>query len=308
VKEQDLSVSVIGEVYGNLRLVNPRAEKQMRASLERYGQMSPVVVCRGACEGYELLDGFKRLRATRRLGAQRCLRARVLEVGARAAKAAVLCLNWVSRSVSDLEEGWVVYALCRDDGLSQAEVGQLLERDRSWVSRRLSLVERLSDEVQSQLRLGLITGTVGRELARVPRGTQQPLLETIATHGLGSREVAQLVTLYLESSRKQQGRLLEAPRKALSKAGQSRATVARDPRLSRAGNRLLGDLCGMQQACARVASALSLQGLSQLRPGDHLVLAPAVGRAHRAGRQAAEVLQAALSAAQGGPDDVVQQP
>ena len=47
VNEQDLSLEEIGEVYGHLRLSNPRAEKQMQASLERYGQMSPVVVvCR----------------------------------------------------------------------------------------------------------------------------------------------------------------------------------------------------------------------------------------------------------------------
>jgi ParB/RepB/Spo0J family partition protein len=304
--EQDLRLVDIGEGYGSLRLVNPRAEEQMRGSLDRYGQMSPVVVCRGADGGYELLDGFKRLRASRRLE-RPTLRARVLKVGARAAKAAVLCLNWVSRSVSDLEEGWVVHALCREDGLTQVEAGQLLGRDRSWVSRRLSLVERLSDEAQSQLRLGLITGTVGRELSRVPRGTQERVLEAVTEHGLGSREVAGLVELLSEVSRKEQERILRAPREALSARGKG-PTVVRDPRLSEAGNQLLVKLSRMEHACAQVVSTVGIEGLSRLAPGDLLVLAPALGQAQRASRQASEVLAGVLSAAQGQRDDDLQQP
>lgn len=304
--EPVLSLEEIGEGYGDLRLVNPRAERQMRESLLRYGQMSPVVVGRGTDGGYELLDGFKRLRSSRQIGTLDTLRARLLEVGPRAAKAAVLCLNWVSRSVSDLEEGWVVHALCREDGLTQAEVAQLLGRAQSWVCRRLSLVERLSDEVQSQLRLGLITGTVGRELARMPRGKQQRLLKVAIEHGLASREVAGLVALLLKSkSPEHQEQLLREPRQALAEQGKV-PTIVRDPRLAEAGNQLLVDLSRMERGCARVVSTVGLQGLSHLRAGDLLVLAPALGQAQRAGRQASEVLHAALAATRGTGDDVPQ--
>ncbi len=304
--EQVLALEEIGESYGSLRLVTPRAENQMRESLEHYGQMSPVVVCRGAKDSYELLDGFKRLRASRELG-KTTLRARVLALGPRAAKVAVLCLNWVSRSVIDLEEGWVVHALCREDGLTQVEVGHLLGRDKSWVCRRLSLVERLSDEVQSQLRLGLITGTVGRELARLPRGNQERVLAVISKQGLGSREVAALVDLLCESSRAEQERILRTPRAALAAQGKGPKVVL-DPRLAKVGNQLLRDLSWMERACARVVSRVGIHGLSQLRPGDLLVLAPAFGQAHRAGQQASQVLQDALAVAQGERDDAIQQP
>ena len=36
----------IGEHYGRYRLHLPEAERAMARSLERYGQLSPVVVCR----------------------------------------------------------------------------------------------------------------------------------------------------------------------------------------------------------------------------------------------------------------------
>jgi hypothetical protein len=43
----------IGEHYGRHRLHVPEAERAMAKSLERYGQLSPVVVCRRG-ERYEL--------------------------------------------------------------------------------------------------------------------------------------------------------------------------------------------------------------------------------------------------------------
>ncbi len=296
--EQDLSLKDLGEGYGGLRLVSPRSERRMRESLERYGQMSPVVVCRGVEGGFELLDGFKRLRAVRGLGWER-LRARLLDVGSRAAKAALLCLNWVTRSVSDVEEGWVVHALCRGDGLTQAEVGVLLGRDKSWVSRRLSLVERLGEEVQSQLRLGLITGTVGRELARLPRGNQERVLAAVLAHGLGSREVGRLVELLSKARREDHEQILREPREAL--AAQCPRPVV-DSRLGRAGNGLLRDLHQMERSCGRVVSAVGIHGLSRLGAVELQVLSTALGRAERIGRQACDVLrdtQGALMGPQG---------
>ena len=85
--------------YARLRLVSPPAERSLRDSLERLGQLHPVVACRrdGAlC----LLDGFKRLRVAEeiKLGA---VRVRVLELSETAAIAAVMSLNRAGRGLSD---------------------------------------------------------------------------------------------------------------------------------------------------------------------------------------------------------------
>ena len=50
----------IGEQYGRYRLHVPEAERAMAKSLERYGQLSPVVVCRRD-ERYELIEYLKTL-------------------------------------------------------------------------------------------------------------------------------------------------------------------------------------------------------------------------------------------------------
>jgi hypothetical protein len=57
----------IGEHYGRYRLHVPEAERAMAKSLERYGQLSPVVVCRRG-ERYEPITGRPIRAFSRRYG------------------------------------------------------------------------------------------------------------------------------------------------------------------------------------------------------------------------------------------------
>jgi hypothetical protein len=185
----------------------------MVASLGKFGQIFPVVVTRK--QRYELIDGFKRVRALKRLGREH-VTARVLEFGPHGQKAAMLDLNWKRGSISDLEEGMVVHSLCREDGLSQVEIAVLLGRHKSWVCRRLSLVERLCDEALEHMRLGLIHAGIGRELARLPRGNQEAALRTIVKYRFCSRETARLVCFLLSRPRWNWQTLLNFPEEILS--------------------------------------------------------------------------------------------
>jgi ParB-like nuclease domain len=139
---RELDCHEIGEHYGCYRLHLPEAERAMARSLERYGQLSPVVVCRRQ-QRYELIDGFKRLSAARTLAHLSHLSARLLEADERTAKAAIYGLNRAGGRTRELEEAWIIQALVREDGMSQVEVAELLGRHKSWVCRRLALIERL---------------------------------------------------------------------------------------------------------------------------------------------------------------------
>ncbi len=76
----------------------------------------------------------------------------------------------------------------------QLEIATLVGRNKSWVSRRLSLIERLSEELQDEIRLGLLSVNVGRELAKLPRGNQMAAAEAVLKHRLSIREVEKLIT------------------------------------------------------------------------------------------------------------------
>src|SRR5205085_8521241 len=111
----------------------------------------------------EILDGFKRLAAARALG-WKTVTARLWEADERGAKAAIHGLNQTGRRTQEWEEAWIVHALVREDGMTQVEVAELLARHKTWVCRRLALVEKLADEAKEDLRLGLLSATAARSL------------------------------------------------------------------------------------------------------------------------------------------------
>lgn len=190
---EDLAVSAIGLKYAELRIVKPRADRAMEKSIRQFGQILPVVCVRCGA-GYEMIDGFKRLRASQRLG-RPTLSVRIREeMTERVCKAALVQLNQTSMSISDLEEAMVIQSLYRGDGMKQPEIAVLFGRDKSWVSRRLSLIEKLSEEVRKNMMLGLVPAVTGRELARLPRGNQDEVLAAVLKHRFSTRAVAKLTT------------------------------------------------------------------------------------------------------------------
>lgn len=206
---EDLAVSDIGEEYGIFRIVRPAADLAMVKSIQRYGQMSPVV-CVKSGEGYELIDGFKRLRACRRLN-KPVLKAKTVDFSGRACKAAIIELNRGGGSITEMEEALVLRSLHRQDSLLQVEIAVLVGRHKSWVSRRISLIERLSEEVQDDIKLGLLSPSIGRELAKLPRGNQQETLLAIRKHRMNKREVEKLITHLLSRPQWEHKPILWAP-------------------------------------------------------------------------------------------------
>ena len=262
-----LALDSLDERLQRYRLVQPKLERQMTQSLKDYGQVSPIIVC--PLEGETVLvDGFKRLRAARALKGFNHLSARLLEVDEQAAKAAVFNLNRVVGRPVELEESWIIYALVREDGLQQIEVAAMLGRHKSWVNRRLALIERLCDEARESLRLGLLTPTQARHLIRLPRGNQKAAMTAATAAALTSRELSDVVDLLSASSTSEQTAfVLAKPREALRQS-QSSYVHQWDPRMSAAGNRIAKRLGQLLDSLAKMNTWLRYTGRADLQAVD----------------------------------------
>lgn len=271
----ELPLGDIAQGLSRLRLIHPSSDRAMVDSMRRYGQLTPVVVARAMEGGYELVDGFKRLRACRKLGIE-SLRATVLQGGRRSQKAAMIQLNWKARSMGKLEEALVLHSLVHDDGLTQLEVASLLGRHKSWVSRRISLVERLCEELLDQMRLGLLSATLGRELARLPRGNQQATLATIRKYHFTTRESARLVSILLERPRWEGQAMLNFPHEILEDRSPPRP---RQKALGGAARPVLDRLMTIEHSALWISKRLESFPLSQ---ADRRAVASTVGRIDQA--------------------------
>jgi ParB-like chromosome segregation protein Spo0J len=284
-----IALDTIGERYRRYRLPDAAAEAAMASSLGRYGQLSPLAVCLRE-ERPEVLDGFKRVAAARTLPAVLSLQARLVEVDEPTAKAIILGLNGIGGRMKELEEAWIVQALVREDGFSQLQVAELLQRHKSWVCRRLALLERLSEECREDLRLGLLSPTMARQLTRLPAGNQIEVVATARRDNLTVAEIHGVVDLIVAcTGRPQMEFILQQPRRALRQS-QIESLPAWDPRLSAAGNRVLRQLGHLLDGLGRMESWLRHKGRTDLAPCDRSVLAPSF---HRLGRDARTVAELA---------------
>lgn len=282
----------LDEQYGHLRVVQPQREAAIEQSLRRLGQLTPLVAVERQ-ERLVVVDGFKRLHAAKKLCFE-ALEARVLKLTEQASVALMYGLNRDGRGMSDFEQALVVRALCRDYGLAQTEVAELLGHHKSWVCRRLSLVEHLDEQVQQDLRVGLVSLTMARELVRLPRGNQGEVAQSIWRHGLTSRDATRLVTLF-EKARDRAGQqaLLDRPAEAISRTWGPTVPL-HDPRLSAEVNRLRRRLLSVLDGTSRLSVELSSVSFGSWTDADRGVIEPLLAKIHQASMDLADTSGVAL--------------
>jgi len=255
----ELSPGRIKSSYERLRIIYPKADGAVERSLKQYGQLLPIVVSPAKDDSYELLDGFKRLRGAKKLGLK-TLKAKPVSLSGHALKAAIIQLNHKGSTIAQLEEAMIVHSLNKEDALKQIEIAVLLGHHKSWVSRRISLIEDLCQEVLDQIRLGLVGVCTGRELCRLPRGNQTAALATILKYHFTFLETRSLVSELLQRPRWEHENILRFPEPILSERCPPRPRVGR---LSPAAGRLLNKLKEIERHCRRLAEKFSPASLSQ---------------------------------------------
>jgi ParB-like chromosome segregation protein Spo0J len=182
--------------------------------MQQHGQLSAVIVVRRQ-QRLELLDGFKRRRVAEMLGWRELL-VREADLDERAQWATMLLLNQCAgQAMAELEEALILRELV-GTGLSQVEIAALLERHKSWVSRRIGLIERLHAELIEAIKLGLLAPGVARRLLALPPGNQLRVAAAVQSARLGPRDTELVVRLWQkESSEVLRRQLLADPRRAL---------------------------------------------------------------------------------------------
>ena len=244
----------LGSSLRGARLCSPEARAQMERSFAQLGQLTPVLAWRTEA-GLEVYDGFKRCQAAQALS-WRTVRVEVHALDAVGAKVRLLLCNAVA-GLSELEEAWLIRALHREDRLNQPQIAMLLGRDKSWVCRRLALAENLSDELTANVRLGLVSTTAVRELARLPRGNQDEVGRVVARRGLTTRQTARLVEALLAAPAEQWPQLLEH--------GPGGAGPDRKPSTRRTpGEQIVADAWSMKRIGVRLHARLLERPLATL--------------------------------------------
>jgi ParB-like chromosome segregation protein Spo0J len=269
-----IEIAPLGERLAPLRLCDAGALTTMRRSLERHGQLSALTLFVEMGQ-LEILDGFKRVRAARALGLSTLL-ARVDDVGVVDAKVR-LCELHGHRGLTELEEAWLVRSLYREDNLLQSEIARRMSRHKSWVCRRLMLVESLDMTVQADVRLGLVAPRAAVALSRLPRGNQAAASSVVGRHGLTVRQTELLVDEVLDCADHAAraallGRRLDSPTTG-PKPGPRPTRVVRNE-----ADWMSADITRLREVAARLEARLLATPLTTFTPGAAELLRDALVR------------------------------
>ena len=260
--------------YAALRLPCPEVVSALTRSIARHGVLHPLTVNRES-EGLAVLDGFKRIQA---LGTaiETLVPVRIVSLPPARATAAMVTFNRPHRGLSDLEEAWIVEVLVRDHAMLQKDVAELLGRHKSWVCRRLQLAQQLESRVVDDIRLGLVSATMGRELVRLPRGNQARVAAAAHRHGLTTRQTAELVGRCLEAPEGPAlDELLSDPLRFIGGRTEPQPT-AKDPRLTPSAEAVRRSLVRLDETARFTAGTLRKYGPVALSKADIEALADVV--------------------------------
>ena len=178
-----------------------KALAELKTSLDQVGLLQPIIVRPGGDGVFELIAGERRCRAAEALGWP-TIDAVIREVDDRTLLTLALVENLQRDALSPIDEARGYKRMITEFDVSQAEVGDLVGRDRSTVANALRLL-RLPQMVQDLVHGGKLSTGHARALLQVSDARTIPLLaERMVTDRLSVREAEALTRSKKPSKRR----------------------------------------------------------------------------------------------------------
>lgn len=261
-----------------MHIMNMSRILQVEKSMRLHGQLQPVVA-RVHDGGYQLIDGFKRYYAAEDLMME-SLQCRLLDIDLPQAKVLLLSYNRPHQSMEAWEEAMVLQDLQKTHSLNQRSLAGLTGYSRSWVSRRLALIDKMDEGISSDIMMGVITSSHARALTKLPRGNQGEVARVIASYRLTSRQSDALAEAFLKAENKDRQRyILTHPEQILRNDQSDPEEEPYDERLSSYGNDLMQGAEYLIRAVKIMLTKLNDERASMLNETEKVIITPVFKKA-----------------------------
>jgi len=244
--------------YETLRKRAPLAERALLGSLAEHGQQLPIVVVRQQSR-FVVIDGYKRVRALKRLARDTV---RATDWPMEELEALLLERQLRCAAEDALDQAWLLAELQERFGLSLEELARRFARSKSWVSRRLGLIESLPKSVQEQVRAGELAAHAAMKyllpLARANAAAAVRLAAAIAPLKLTSRQVGAIYAGWQSGTPRTRELILERPQIYLQ-AQSTKSPASASP--AERWRHDLDALCGIARRARRTLQSGLLQQL-----------------------------------------------
>lgn len=196
--------------YASIRLHKQRMLDRLVTSMEESGQLMPVIIVQKEADQWILIDGFLRVKALKRLGVDTVLAER-WDCPPEEALIALLTQSQ-SRPIEAIEAALLVRELQVHHGYSQESIAGRIGKDKSWVSRRLALIEHVPDTIMhavlnEKIPLWSAERVLG-PLARANSTHAKCLLNYLIKNHHSTRELQQFYTHYQGANKEERSKII----------------------------------------------------------------------------------------------------
>jgi len=199
--------------YRRTRIDNAGAIRRMSESMEACAQISPVIVVPASAFGFVLMDGFIRVAALKRCGKD-TVNAQVWQCSEQEAMIQVLARTQ-DRKWEFFEQAVLIQELKVHFQLSHQQIAEHLGTTKSFVTRRLVLLEHLDDEMHQHIRSGKVSMwsavRVIAPLARANPEHAKVLTGRLVKEGMSTRDLSRIFAHYKSSNRKTRVEIVNQP-------------------------------------------------------------------------------------------------
>ena len=199
--------------YIHTRVQNESVLQKLHRSIERHGQITPVLVVPDTTGNFVLIDGYMRV-----LAIQKCrmdtVNADICEFNEKEALIMVVRKS-NERNWEAIEQALIISELIERFKMSLSDVAKEMTRDKSWVKRRLDLVRQLPEETLNAVQSGHVSPWSGSRvlapLARANPDHARLLTKHLIDQPMSTRQLVRLYEHYKKSNREVRQRIIDNP-------------------------------------------------------------------------------------------------
>jgi len=204
IEVADIELTHIDLRYSHTRIHRPGIISSLADSIEKGGRISPVITLKQGDSVFVLLDGYLRIAALKRCGKDTVVAQVWRHLKEPEALIMVIAKNQ-ERRWELVEQACLIRELQDRHKLSLEKIASMLGRNKSWVSRRISLVSALPEQILKWVLSGHIsTWAASRVLAPLARANKEhssALAKELIKEHISTRDLATFFQHYQKANR-----------------------------------------------------------------------------------------------------------
>lgn len=167
-----------------------------KESIKQYGLVMPIVTVEKPSGGLVVLKGDNELSVLKEMDVEKAeVFVTSIQTSADIGKA-ILLLSSLQKELNHISEGLILKEILKFGQYNQKQLAEQLMKSEAWISKRLSLAERLNDNVAAMVLDGILCPSVAQNIARLPKDRQHTFAMKVYTHNIPKSVAEKLVCAY----------------------------------------------------------------------------------------------------------------